>query len=68
MSAAKFDDPNDFLSEREKEIIRGLVDHAAIFDPSPNEFTEFDNDEQERLNVFIASLLTAQIMPKSVTE
>lgn len=77
MNAAKFDNPNDFLvavivaqnwSEREKEIIRGLVDHAAIFDLSPNEFTEFNNEEQERLNFFIASLLTSRIAPKSITE
>ncbi len=77
MNAAKFDNANDFLvavivaknwSEREKENIRYLVDHAAIFDLSPNEFTAFSSDEQSRLNSFVASLLKGQISPKTITD
>ncbi len=77
MNAAKYDNANDFLiavivaknwSERETESIRSLVDHAAIFSLSPNEFTEFGNEEQRKLNAFIASLLKGQISPKAVTD
>jgi len=77
MNAAKFDNANDFLivvivaknwSEREKGNIRNLVDHAAIFDLSPNEFAEFSSDEQSRLNSFMASLLKGQISPKTITD
>lgn len=58
MRAAKFDNARDFLiavivaqnwSEREAMTIQQLVDHAAIFKLSPNEFTEFDTEEQNRL-------------------
>ena len=75
LNAAKFDNANDFLiavivaknwSEREKETIRNLVDHAVIFDLSPNEFTDFTSEEQARLNSFIASLLKGRISPKTV--
>ena len=77
LNAAKYDNANDFLiavivaknwSEREKENIRNLVDHAAIFDLSPNDFTEFSSDEQSKLNSFIASLLKGQISPKTITD
>ena len=44
--------------------IQQLVDHAAIFKLSPNEFTEFDTEEQTRLNSFVASLLSGEIAPK----
>ncbi len=73
MNTAKFDNANDYLvavivaknwSEREKGNIRKMVDHAAIFDLSPNEFTEFGDDEQEKLNAFIESLLNGRITPK----
>lgn len=76
MNAAKYDNANDFLvavivarnwSGRETESIRQMVDHAAIFDLSPNEFTEFGNEEQNRLNAFIASLLKGKISPKTST-
>ncbi len=75
VSAVKFDNADDFLvavivaknwSEREKETIRNLVDHAVIFDLSPNEFTDFTSEEQARLNSFIASLLKGRISPKTV--
>jgi hypothetical protein len=74
MTAAKYDNANDFLaavivarnwSEREAKSIRQLVDHAAIFDLSPNEFTEFGGEEQSRLNAFIASLLKGKLSPKT---
>ncbi len=73
MNAAKYDNANDFLvavivaknwAERERDAIRSLVDYAAIFDLSPNEFTEFSSEEQSKLNSFIASLLKGQISPK----
>jgi len=77
MSAAKLDNANDFLiavivaknwSEREKENIRNWADHAAIFDLSPNEFTEFSNEEQGKLSSFVASLLKGQISPKTIMD
>jgi hypothetical protein len=73
IEAAKFDSPNDFLivvivarnwSEREAEILRQTVDHVILFDVSPNEFTEFDDTEQVRLNQFLADLLTGSVVPK----
>ena len=76
MNTAKFDNANDFLivvivarnwSEREKENIRKIVDHAVIFDLSPNEFVEFSDDEQERLNVFVESLLNGKTTPKTIS-
>ncbi|MEW6211530.1 MAG: hypothetical protein AB1631_24400 [Acidobacteriota bacterium] len=75
LNAAKFDNANDFLvavivarnwSEREKGEIRNLVDHAVIFDLSPNEFSDFTGEEQARLNSFIASVLRGRISPKTV--
>ena len=77
LNAARLHDANDFLiavivaknwSEREKENIRQMVDHAVIFDLSPNEFSEFSIDEQNRLNTFVASLLQGQIQPKTITD
>ncbi len=77
MNAVKFDNTADFLvviivaqnwSEREIDIIRNMVDHVAIFSSSPNEFTEFGNDEQGRLNAFIASLLKGQVSPKKLSK
>ena len=73
INAARYDNQNDFLivvivaknwSAREANNIREIVDHAAIFDLSPNEFSEFGNAEQERLNRFIESLLNDAILPK----
>lgn len=77
MNAARYDNANDFLiavivarnwAERETETIRNLVDHAAIFNLSPNEFTEFSDEEQGKLNSFIASLLKGQISPKTMAD
>ncbi|MBV6449322.1 MAG: hypothetical protein MHPDNHAH_00032 [Anaerolineales bacterium] len=77
MNTAKFDNANDFLivvivaknwSEREKENIRNMVDHAAIFDLSPNEFTEFGDEEQSNLDMFISLLLNGKIIPKPLPE
>lgn len=76
MNTAKFDNADDYLivvivarnwSEREKENIRKMVDHAVIFDLSPNEFIEFGDDEQERLNVFVESLLNGKATPKTIS-
>ena len=76
MSAAKFDNANDFLiaviiaknwSEREKDNIRNLVDHAAIFDLSPNEFAEFSSDEQKQVKLFYRIVAENwQISPKAI--
>lgn len=77
MSTVKFDNANDYLivvivarnwSEREKENIRKMVDHAAIFDLSPNEFAEFGDEEQTKLDVFISSLLNGKTTPKPLPE
>jgi hypothetical protein len=77
MNAAKLANANDFLivvivaqnwSEREAETIRNLVDHAAIFTLSPNEFTEFGSEEQSKLNSFIASLLKGTVSPTMIAD
>lgn len=74
INAARFDNPNDFLlavivaknwSEREAETIREKIDHLAIFDLSPNEFSDLGDLEQERLNKFIAALFDGVISPKN---
>jgi hypothetical protein len=77
MSTAKNANPDDYLiavivaknwSEREKENIRKMVDHAAIFDISPNEFSEFSDEEQVKLDMFVDSLLSGKINPKPLLE
>lgn len=77
MNAAKFDNASDYMvavivaknwSEREKENIRQMVEHAAVFDLSPNEFVEFGDEEQEKLNLFMKSLLGGKITPKPLPE
>lgn len=45
-------------SEREAQGIRDKVDHAAIFDLSPNDFSSFNDEEQERLNKFVETILS----------
>jgi hypothetical protein len=66
INAAKKDNKNDYLvavivarnwSEREAQSITKKVDHAAIFDLSPNDFGAFSDDEQTRLNKFIDFVL-----------
>jgi hypothetical protein len=77
MNAAKLSNANDFLiavivaqnwSVREADSIRKLVDHVAIFTMSPNEFTEFGSEEQDKLNAFIASLLRGKVSPKTIAD
>ena len=77
MNTAKSANPDDYLiavivaknwSEREKENIRKMVDHAVIFDLSPNEFGEFGDEEQTKMDEFIASLLKGEISPKPLAE
>lgn len=77
MNIAKSANPDDYLiavivaknwSAREKENIRKMVDHAVIFDLSPNEFSEFTDEEQAKLDEFIALLLKGEITPKPLTE
>jgi hypothetical protein len=67
INTARFDNPDDYIiavvvaknwSDREADVIRSMVDHAAIFDLSPNDFSEFNHDEQVKLNNFISSVLS----------
>lgn len=44
-------------SSEETRVVKELFDHVAIFDQSPNDFVEFGEREQQRLNDFIASVL-----------
>jgi len=75
LGAARFDSPGDFLvavivaknwSNRETETIRRFVDHLTVFDVSPNEFIEFGNTEQHRLDQFVEHVLNGRIEPKIV--
>jgi hypothetical protein len=74
INAARRDNENDYLivvivarnwSHREAEVLRAQVDHVAIFDLSPGEWSSFSDHEQERLNAFIASVLDGSVMPKT---
>lgn len=69
INAARIDNPIDYVvavivagnwAQREADVIRERVDHAAIFDLSPNDFTVFSDEEQERLNRFIGSVLRGE--------
>jgi hypothetical protein len=53
-------------SAREAENIRAYVDHAVLFDLSPNEFTEFGEAAQASLNEFIETLLSGDLKPKKL--
>ena len=75
LTAVRAEDSNDFLaivivarnwSSREADIIRDRVDHAAVFDLSPNEFNEFGDAEQNLLNDFIANVLGGKVKPKTL--
>jgi hypothetical protein len=66
--------PDDFViavivarnwSGREAENVRERVDHAAIFDLSPNKFLTFSEQEQQRLNAFITDVLAGKSTPKT---
>ena len=74
INAARRDNKNDYLvvvivarnwSHRETEALREQVDHVAIFDLSPGEWSSFSDIEQERLNAFIAFVLDGSILPKT---
>jgi hypothetical protein len=74
LTAVRGGSPEDFLvvvivarnwAAREAGNIRERVDHAAIFDLSPNEFSEFGQVEQQRLNLFIANVLDGTVNPKT---
>jgi hypothetical protein len=74
LNAVQAEGSGDFLivvivarnwAAREAENIRERVDHAAIFDLSPNEFSEFGEVEQKRLNDFIAEVLDGTVNPKA---
>jgi hypothetical protein len=74
VSTARFDNPDDYIiavivaknwSDREADVIRGMVDHAAIFDLSPNDFSGFNHNEQVNLNNFISSVLSGTYKRRS---
>jgi hypothetical protein len=73
LNAVKENGTPDFLvvvivaknwSSREADNIRDAVDHAAVFDLSPNEFAEFSEEEQAGLNSFVADVLDGKVKPK----
>ncbi len=73
ISAVKRDNANDYLvvvivarnwSSREAETLRAQVDHVALFDLSPSEWSKFDDVEQGRLNRFIVSVLEGTLSPQ----
>ncbi|MBA3322581.1 MAG: hypothetical protein H0T45_14200 [Pyrinomonadaceae bacterium] len=77
INAARHDNADDYLvvviaarnwSSREAEVLRQQVDHVALFAVSPSEWSEFNDEEQERLNRFIAAVLDGAIIPKAVGE
>ena len=77
IDAARFDNPSDYLiavivarnwSGREAQIIREKVDHIIIFDISPNDFSVFSDEEQNRLNSFIASVLDGSFRKRKKAE
>lgn len=66
INAARYDNPNDIVvpvivarnwSKREADMIRSKVDHATIFNLSPNDFNAFSSEEQRKLDDFMASVL-----------
>lgn len=74
ISAVRRDSASDYLivvivaknwARREAEALRQQVDHVALFDLTPGEWNDFGDDEQERLNAFIAAVLRGQVLPKT---
>lgn len=51
-------------SRREADNLANIVDHFAIFDLSPSEFSTFDTESQISLNNFIANVLDGSALPK----
>lgn len=49
---------------REAGTVRDKVDHAAIFDLSPNQFQTFGDEQQQTLNAFITQVLEGTVTPK----
>jgi hypothetical protein len=77
INAARYDNADDVLivvivarnwSEREASLLREQVDHVALFDLNPSEFDSFNDEEQKRLNDFIASVLEGRLLPKESTD
>ncbi len=75
INTAKYDNPDDYVvvvivaknwSRREFETIRNLVDHIAILDLAPSEFSSFSDVEQARLNNFVAGVLKGSLVPKTL--
>jgi hypothetical protein len=74
IQAVRTHSPNDFVvavivarnwSNREAESVRQSVDHAVVFDLSPNEFQTFDANEQQSLNAFVADVLAGRCAPRT---
>jgi len=73
INAVRADRPDSFVvavivarnwASREASAVREKVDHAAIFDLSPNQFQIFSEEQQEALNLFIAQVLDGVVKPK----
>jgi hypothetical protein len=74
ISTVREDNTDDFLaviivagnwSRREAEALQAIVDHLAVFNIDPGNFTAFTDDEQKRLNSFIEAVLNGTVGPKS---
>lgn len=70
-SAARVHSPGDFViavivarNWSETEAVISQVDHAAIFDLSPNDFEMFDEAKQQELNTFVANVLDGTVSAK----
>lgn len=55
-------------SQREIDTLRNSVDHLALFDLHPSEFTTFSPVLQEALNAFIANVFDGIVMPRGKGE
>ncbi len=51
-------------ASREADTVRDKVDHAAIFNLSPNQFQIFSDEQQQALNTFIKQVLEGTVTPK----
>lgn len=51
-------------SAREVAELEQLVDHLAVIDLAPSQFTAFPDDEQQHLDTFIEAILSGHVAPK----
>lgn len=75
--AVRYDSPEDYLaviivaknwSAREADLLAEKVDHLAVFNLDPGEFSQFSAIEQERLNLFVAQVLSGSLLSKTSSE